>query len=174
MFSSSKQQNAWLPQFWRPRSWRRRLGSQCGGCSWAGRQQGRLGGLGKQRTRRAGALSSSFLAIVWPSSTVQPATWGCTQEWFSRRRPQGLASKSFEKTCTEGKGARTLTLLVPKVTKGLAQEELAATCAATTSKVPYSQSYGFSSSYYGCESEHNKGYALKKWCFWTAVLEKTL
>ena len=75
------------------------------------------------------------MAIVWPSSTVQPATWGSTRQWFSWRRPRGLASKGFEKTGTKGKGARTLTLLVPKVTKRLAQEELAATCAATTSKV---------------------------------------
>ena len=92
------------------------------GCSWPGRQQGRPGGLGKQRTRRAGALSSSFLAIIWPSGTVQLATWGCTREWFSWRRPRGLASKGVKKTGTEGEGARTLTLLVPKVTKDLAQE----------------------------------------------------
>ena len=26
----------------------------------------------------------------------------------------------------------------------------------------------------GCESYHKEGWALKKWCFWTMVLEKTL
>ena len=46
------------------------------GCSWPGRRQGRLGGLGKQRTRRVGALGSSFLAIVWPRGTEQPARMG--------------------------------------------------------------------------------------------------
>ena len=38
-----------------------------------------------------------------------------------------------------------------------------------------SQSYGFSSSHYGCESwTKKKGWELKNWCFWTVVLEKTI
>ena len=41
-------------------------------------------------------------------------------------------------------------------------------------KGPYSQSYGFSSSHVQIwELEHKKGWALKNWCFWTVVLEKT-
>ena len=38
-----------------------------------------------------------------------------------------------------------------------------------------SQSYGFSSSH-GCMSklDYKESWALKKWCFWTVVLEKTL
>ena len=27
---------------------------------------------------------------------------------------------------------------------------------------------------YGCESDHKESWALRKWCFWTVVLEKTL
>ena len=27
---------------------------------------------------------------------------------------------------------------------------------------------------YGCELDHNETWALKNWCFWTLVLEKTL
>ena len=39
----------------------------------------------------------------------------------------------------------------------------------------YSQSYGFSSSHvWMWEMEHKEGWALKNWCFWTVVLEKTL
>ena len=39
----------------------------------------------------------------------------------------------------------------------------------------YSQSYGFSSSYvWMWELEHKGSWALKNWCFWTVVLEKTL
>ena len=42
-------------------------------------------------------------------------------------------------------------------------------------KVPFTQSYGFSSS---CariwELDHKEGWAQKNWCFWTLVLEKTL
>ena len=39
----------------------------------------------------------------------------------------------------------------------------------------FSQSYGFSSSHvWMWELEHKEGWALKNWCFWTAVLEKTL
>ena len=42
-------------------------------------------------------------------------------------------------------------------------------------KGPYSQSYGFSSSHVGMwELDHKEGWAPKKWCFWTVVLEKTL
>ena len=42
-------------------------------------------------------------------------------------------------------------------------------------KCPYSQGYGFSSSYvWMWELDHKKGWALKNWCFWTVVLEKTL
>ena len=43
------------------------------------------------------------------------------------------------------------------------------------SKGPYSQSYGFSSSH-EClwEMDHKESWALKNWCFWTVVLEKTL
>ena len=39
----------------------------------------------------------------------------------------------------------------------------------------YSQSYAFSSSHiWMSELNHKKGWAPKNWCFWTAVLEKTL
>ena len=39
----------------------------------------------------------------------------------------------------------------------------------------YSQSYGFSSSHvWMWELDHNEGWGLKNWCFWTVVLEKTL
>ena len=40
---------------------------------------------------------------------------------------------------------------------------------------PNSQIYGFSSSnVYMWELDHKEGSALKNWCFWTVVLEKTL
>ena len=43
------------------------------------------------------------------------------------------------------------------------------------SKGPYSQSYGFSSSYvWVWELDHKEGLAPKNWCFWNVVLEKTL
>ena len=39
----------------------------------------------------------------------------------------------------------------------------------------YSQSYGFSSSHvWMWELDHKEGWALKNWCFWTVVLDKTL
>ena len=39
----------------------------------------------------------------------------------------------------------------------------------------YSQSYGFSSSHvWMWELDHKKSWALKNWCFWNVVLEKTL
>ena len=42
-------------------------------------------------------------------------------------------------------------------------------------KGPSSQSYGFSSSYvWMWELDHKEGWALKNWCFWTVLLEKTL
>ena len=42
-------------------------------------------------------------------------------------------------------------------------------------KGPYSQSYGFSSSHvWMWELNLKGGWALKNWCFWTVVLEKTL
>ena len=42
-------------------------------------------------------------------------------------------------------------------------------------KCPYSQSYGFFSSHvWMWELDHKEGWALKNWCFWTVVLEKTL
>ena len=38
-----------------------------------------------------------------------------------------------------------------------------------------SQSYGFSSNHvWMWELDHREGWALKNWCFWTVVLEKTL
>ena len=42
------------------------------------------------------------------------------------------------------------------------------------SKGPYSQSYGFSSNVQMWELDHKVSWALKNWCFWTVVLEKTL
>ena len=43
------------------------------------------------------------------------------------------------------------------------------------SKSPCSQSYGFSSSHVQMwELNHKVGWALKNWCFWMVVLEKTL
>ena len=42
-------------------------------------------------------------------------------------------------------------------------------------KGPSSQSYDFSSSHaWMWELDHKEGWALKNWCFWTVVLEKTL
>ena len=42
-------------------------------------------------------------------------------------------------------------------------------------KVPSSQGYGFSSSHVWIwELNCEEGWALKNWCFWTVVLEKTL
>ena len=42
-------------------------------------------------------------------------------------------------------------------------------------KGPHSQSYGFSSSHvWMWEFDHKEGWVLKNWCFWIAVLEKTL
>ena len=42
-------------------------------------------------------------------------------------------------------------------------------------KVPFSQSYGFSSSHvWTWELDHKEGWAPKDWHFWTLVLEKTL
>ena len=42
-------------------------------------------------------------------------------------------------------------------------------------KSPSSQSYGFSSSHvWMWELDHKEGWALKDWCFWTVLLEKTL
>ena len=42
-------------------------------------------------------------------------------------------------------------------------------------KGPSSQSYGFSSSYvWMWELDHKEVWALKNWCFWIVVLEKTL
>ena len=40
---------------------------------------------------------------------------------------------------------------------------------------PPSQSYGFSSSHvWMWELDHKESWALKNWCFWTVVLEKTV
>ena len=40
---------------------------------------------------------------------------------------------------------------------------------------PYSQSYGFSSSHVWIwKLNHKESWALKNWCFWTVLLEKTL
>ena len=39
----------------------------------------------------------------------------------------------------------------------------------------FSQSYGFSSSHVQMwELDHKEGWALKNWCLWTVVMEKTL
>ena len=43
-----------------------------------------------------------------------------------------------------------------------------------THKGLYSQNYGFSSGHvWMLELDHKKSWALKNWCFWTVVLEKT-
>ena len=41
-------------------------------------------------------------------------------------------------------------------------------------KGPYSQSYDFSSNIWMWELDSKESWALKNWCFWTVVLEKTL
>ena len=46
---------------------------------------------------------------------------------------------------------------------------------ALPTKVPYSQSCVFSSGHvWTWEEDHKEGWALKNWCVWTVVLEKTL
>ena len=45
----------------------------------------------------------------------------------------------------------------------------------TSNKGPSSQSYGFSSSHvWMWELDFKESWALKNWCFWTVLLEKTL
>ena len=45
----------------------------------------------------------------------------------------------------------------------------------TVNKGPYSQSYGFTSSYvWTWELNHKDGWAPKNWCFWIVALEKAL
>ena len=44
----------------------------------------------------------------------------------------------------------------------------------TLPTAPSSQSYGFSSSVWLCKLDHRESWAVKNWCFWTVVLEKTL
>ena len=45
----------------------------------------------------------------------------------------------------------------------------------TSNKGWYSQSYGFSNSHvWTWELGHKEGWALKNWCFWMVVIEKTL
>ena len=45
----------------------------------------------------------------------------------------------------------------------------------TLSKSPSSQGYGFSSSHvWMWELDYKESWAMKNWCFWTVVLEKTL
>ena len=52
---------------------------------------------------------------------------------------------------------------------------LNAETSAFANKGPYSQSYGLSSSHVQMwELSCKEGWALKNWCFWTVVLEKTL
>ena len=61
--------------------------------------------------------------------------------------------------------------------KGKAMTNLDSTLKSRdfTDKVPSSQSYSFSSSHVWIwELDHKEGWALKNWCFWTVVLEKTL
>ena len=42
-------------------------------------------------------------------------------------------------------------------------------------KGPYSQSYGFSSNHvWMWELDHKEAWAMKSWCFWIVMLEKTL
>ena len=56
----------------------------------------------------------------------------------------------------------------------LKQKELQSNCWFDTSCCPR-QSSGFSSSHVRMwELDHKGGWALKNWCFWTVVLEKTL
>ena len=44
-----------------------------------------------------------------------------------------------------------------------------------TNKGPFSQSYGFSSSHvWMWELDYKESWALKNWCFWTVVWDKTL
>ena len=45
----------------------------------------------------------------------------------------------------------------------------------SANKGPFSQSYGFSSNHvWMWELDYKEGWALKNWCFWTVLLEKTL
>ena len=52
---------------------------------------------------------------------------------------------------------------------------LAISCLTTSNKGPSSQDYGFSSSHvWMWELDCEDSWALKNWCFWTVMLEKTL
>ena len=58
-------------------------------------------------------------------------------------------------------------------TKG--RTELSLRAIAFANKGPYIQSYGFSSSHvWMWEFDHKESWVPKNWCFWTAMLEKTL
>ena len=61
----------------------------------------------------------------------------------------------------------------PKIVASFIATNTTASLMAT--KGPSSQSYGFSSSHVRMwELDYEESWVLKKWCFWTVVLEKTL
>ena len=74
-------------------------------------------------------------------------------------------------------GVSDLASFLPKKSQGWSSSEWTGNIGVSNSEwfKKYSQSYGFPSSYVQMwEMDHREGWALKNWCFWIMVLEKTL
>ena len=90
--------------------------------------------------------------------------WEILFSWASKSLQTVTTAITLKNTCLLGRKAMTN---LGSVLKGKRHH--------FAKEGPYSQSCGFSSSHVRMwELEHKEGWAPKNWCFWTAVLEKTL
>jgi len=106
-------------------------------------------GLGSNTTNKAGGVDGILAELfqILKDDAVKVLHSICQQIWKTQQWPQDWKKSVF--------------IPIPK--KGNAKEGLS------------SQSYGFSSSHvWMWKLDHEEGWALKNWCFWTVVLEKTL
>ena len=123
----------------------------------------------------AGALGPPR-GMVWGGRREEGSGWGaCVYLWWIHvdiwQNQYNIVKLIKKKTSIRKKKKRRL-LLGRKVMTNLDSIFKSRDIA---NKVPCSQSYGFSSSHvWMWELDYKEGWALKNWCFWTVVLEKTL
>ena len=96
--------------------------------------------------------------------------------WGNSGNSERLYFGGLQNYCRWGLYSWNLKMLAPwKKTYDKPRQHIKKKRHYFANKVPFSQSYGFSSSHvYMWELDYKESWALKHWCFWTVVLEKPL
>ena len=124
-----------------------------------------------KESEKAGLKLNILKTKIMASSPI--TSWQIDEETMETIRDSMFLSSKITADCDCGHGIKTLT--PSKESYDQPRQHIKKQRCYFANKGPSSQSFGFSSSHVWIwELDYQESWALKNWCFWTVVLQKTL